>query len=469
MKNGGTVILIDDEEDLLENCVRVLEDEDYDCVTTTDSIKAIELVRRHKPSVVVTDFKMPGKDGVQILNEVRREFPNIPVVMISAYATVNGVVEAVKKGAFDYITKPFSADQLVITIRRAMEQYTLTVENSALRKKLEGDFFNHHFVGKHPDFLKVVEMIKKVAQTESSVLIKGETGTGKELAARAIHLHSGRSDGPFIVVDCTTLTKDSLEAAAAGDESGHKSIFEAADGGTLYLERAEDLDLGMQARLLRVLQDKMVMRGGEWEGVPVDVRVLASTTIDLREAMNQKRFRENLYYCLNVVNIDMPPLRKRKEDIGILCDHFFSKIAEKNGAHQPKLDPDTLGRLMEYDWPGNVRQLRNVIERAASLAENGVLTVNSLPEDVRASNNLKGLEFKEARRRWLDQFERCYLENLLLSHNGNITKASEEAGIARMSLYRMLKRTGLDQMVSQERSANRGQSSSRDHKGRRRD
>ena len=463
-------MLIDDEEDLLESCARILEDEDFTCVTTSDSENALELARRHRPGVVVTDFKMPGKNGMEILKEVRGEFPDIPVIMISAYTTVDGVVEAVKKGAFDYITKPFTADQLTITVRRAMQQFCLRKENTVLKKKLEDDFFNHYFVGKHPEFLQAVELIQKVANTESNVLIQGETGTGKELAARAIHLRSGRADGPFIAVDCTTLTKEMLEAAPAGGseakENQRKSVFEAADGGVLYLERVEDLDLGMQARLLRVLQDQKVMRGGEWEWVPIDTRVIASTTIDLRGAMAQKNFRENLYYCLNVVSVKMPPLRDRKEDIGILCDHFFRLIAEKTGGQPLKLEPEALTRLMEYDWPGNVRQLRNVIEGAASVSENGVVKASALPDEIRPTSNLQGLSFKEARKRWLEQFERCYLENLLINNAGNISKASEEAGVARMSLYRMLERTGLKGVAPHGRFAGKSQSADKNPGGR---
>lgn len=450
-------MLIDDEKDLLESCARILEDEGYELVTTTRAEKALDLARKTRPWVVVTDFRMPGKDGMMILEEMRAEFPGTPVIMISAYATIDGVVEAVKQGAFDYITKPFSADQLIITARRAVEKHRLWAENRALKKELERDFFNHHFVGKHPSFLKVVEMIRKVAGTESNVLIRGETGSGKEMAARAIHLHSPRAGGPFIVTDCSTITKEMLEAAPAGGDDGKehvkKSVFEAADGGTLYLERVEDLDPAMQARLLRILQDRKVVRGGEWEWVPVDARVLAGTTINLHEAMTQKRFRENLYYCLNVVSIEMPPLRERKEDVGILCDNFFGRMAKRGGEPPPKLSAESLARLMEYDWPGNVRQLRNVVERAASLAEDGIITVDLLPEEVRTpKDSLNGVSFKEARRRWLERFERVYLENLLLSENGNISKASEKAGVARMSLYRMLKRTGLSQTLGQERA-----------------
>ena len=455
MKNGELILLVDDEPDLLESCVRILEDEDYSCVTTTDSTRVIELVEQHNPSVIVTDFMMPEKNGMEVLNEVRDEFPDIPVVMISAFATINGVVEAVKSGAFDYLTKPFSTDQLLITIRRALEQYRLQKENKGLKKRLQDDFFNHHFVGKHPKFLKTVELIQRAAETESSILIQGETGTGKELAARAIHLLCRRADGPFLVVDCSAISKEMTEAApvnsSGSGESAKKSIFEAADKGTLYLENVEQLDPVMQTRLIRILQDRKVPRGDKWEWVPVDVRFIASTTVDLYSAMIQKKFRENLYYSLNVVNIAITPLRERKEDIGILCNHFFRQIAERDTIEVPTIHTDALAKLMEYSWPGNVRQLVNVVEGAVSLLENKVLMAQNLPDEIRYCNGSHGLSFKDARNKWVQQFEKHYVENLLLTNKGNITRASEMAGVARMSLYRMLKRTGLQELVNHER------------------
>lgn len=455
-KELKTILLIDDEPDLLESCVRILNDEKFFCVTTESPDEAIKLARKHNPHVVVTDYLMPGKNGVDVLKEIKEEFPDIPVIMMSAYATIDGVVEAVKTGAFDYITKPFTSDQLIITIRRAIEQSLLQRENLALRQKLKDDFFNHYFVGKHPKFIQVIELIQKIAVTESNVLIRGETGTGKGLAARAIHMLSRRADGPFLAVDCATLTKEMIEAAAPPKESDkneppQKSIFEAANGGTLFFEQVEELDPSMQVRLLRILQDRKVPVMDKWEQRPVDVRVVASTTVDLYSAVAQKKFRENLYYCLNVFNIEIPPLRERKEDVGILCDHFFRQTAGRRNSTALRLHPETLARLMEYDWPGNVRELLNIIERVGSLAKNNALMIKDLPHEIRRYNRLQGLTYKEARNRWMEQFEKYYLENLLFSNKGNITRASEKAGIARMSLYRMLNRTGLRQMTKSER------------------
>ncbi len=469
-KTKGIVLLIDDEEDLLESCARILEDEGYECVTTTDSRNALELARRVRPWVVVTDYKMPGKNGVEILNEINGEFPDAPVVMISAYATTEGVVHAVKMGAFDYLTKPFSSDQLVVTIRRAFTQYRLKIENAALKIKLRNDFFNHYFVGKHPKFLGIVDLIKKVADTESNILIHGETGTGKELAARAIHIHSARSEHPFLVVDSKTLTKEMLEASPRGDTDdssshAHKSVLEATHGGTLYLEKVEELDMGLQGRLLKILQDKKTQRRGEWDWVPIDVRIIASTTSDLHVATARQEFRENLYYFLNVVNIRIPSLRERKEDIGILCDIFLKRVAEKQNTPPKSIHHDTLAKLMEYEWPGNVRELRSVIEMTASVTMGQTLMVKDIPEHVRQASLISGLAFKEVKEKWLKRFEKQYLENLLLATNGNISKASEEAGIARMSLYRMIKRNDLTRLATHERSTRGDHPSDKGPKG----
>jgi len=463
MSEQDLILLVDDEADLLENCVRILEEEDFRCVTTTDSTKAFSMVEEYRPNVVVTDFLMPGKNGMDVLQEIQAKFPDLPVIMFSAFATINGVVDAVKSGAFDYLTKPFSSDQLVIAVKRANDQSHLQRENLALKDKLKSEYFNHQFVGKHPRFLKTVELIEKVAATESNALIFGETGTGKELAARAIHLHSKHAEAPFVIVDCSTASDEMFEGSK---RSAHttglnpkgevNNILDEAAGGTLYLENVDELDPAMQSKLVRLLQDRKAPQGVNISGGQEGARLIASTTHDLAKRVSENRFRENLYYLLNVVKIELPPLRERKEDIGILCDHFFKEIAIGTGLQVSTLHPDALSKLMEYGWPGNVRELQNVIERAVSFSEGRTVTVKSLSEEVRSSVSHHSLPLKEAKKNWLMQFEKYYLENLLLANKGNISRASEKAGIARMSLYRMVKRTGLNDLVMSERSIEKG-------------
>ncbi|HEB71723.1 MAG TPA: sigma-54-dependent Fis family transcriptional regulator [Nitrospirae bacterium] len=460
-KIKGTVLVIDDEPDLLESYARILEAGRYKCITTSDPFEASSLALSARPNAVITDFKMPGKSGVDILRDVRRQIPYVPVIIISAYATVEGVVEAVKLGAFDYLPKPFTSDQLIITVRRAVDQCRLYLENIALKDKLQEDFFNHHLVGKHPRILKIIKMIEKVSAAKTNILLYGEQGVGKEQVARAIHKNSERANGPFVPVDSATLTRENLEAAPVkganrSSDSQNKSVFEAAEGGVLYLEKIEDLDIGIQAKLLKALQDKETVRRGGWEAVRIDVRMIASSTRDLREALNDGQLREDLYYHLNILKIEIPPLRHRKEDIGILCDHFLKEYARREDTRPKTLSFESLSKLMEYNWPGNISELRDVIETEASLSNSDTLALKDIPENAQPPGPLSGLTFKEAKRVWMRQFERQFLEDLLLMNKGNISQASEEAGIARMSLYRMLKRNDLTKLALHERSVEKG-------------
>jgi len=461
-KIKGTVLVIDDEPDLLESYARILEAERYKCITTSDPFEASSLALSTRPDAVITDFKMPGKSGVDILRDVCADIPYVPVIIISAYATVEGVVEAVKLGAFDYLPKPFTSDQLIITVRRAVDQCRLYLENLTLKNKLHEDFFNHYLVGKHPRILKIIEMIEKVSAAKTNILLHGEQGVGKEQAARAIHKNSERANGPFVSIDSATLTRENLEAApvvkgASGSaDKPFISVFEAAEGGVLYLENIENLDIGVQAKLLKALQDKEMARQGGWKAVPIDIRMIASSARDLRDALNEGRFLEDLYYQLNIVKIEIPPLRHRKEDIGILSDHFLKEYARKENTRPKTLSSESLSKLMEYNWPGNISELRYVIETEASLSDSDTLALKNIPENAEPPGPLSGLTFKEAKRVWMRQFERQFLEDLLLMNKGNISQASEEAGIARMSLYRMLKRNDLTKLALRERSVEKG-------------
>lgn len=473
MTEPVTILFVDDEPDLLESYARILDDGSYHCVTSTSSLNVLDLVREHKPAVVMTDFLMPGKDGMDILREINEAFPHIPVVMVSAHATVGGVVEAVKVGAFDYLTKPFSSDQLLITVRRAVDQYLLQKENTDLRRKLQAGYFDHYFVGKHPKFIVIEEQIRRSAATDSNVFIQGETGTGKELAARAVHLHSKRENGPFIIVDYSALSSEMMKilpySGAEGKAPHETNVFEAANGGTLYIKQVEDLDMAMQARLLRILQSRKVYENAEWQTKQFDIRVITSTSADLQTLIAEKKFRENLYYYLNVINIVIPPLRDRKEDIGMLCDHFLRQRAEKNQTLRQVLHADALARLMAYDWPGNVRELRNAVERAASMTEERNILTKHLPENILNADQTYSLSFKDARRKYLEEFEKRYLESLILKYKGNISRASEMAGVTRMSFYRILKRVGMLKEADHVRHSAEGKSKQENSIGKKHD
>ncbi len=440
----GVALLVDDEPDLLESCARILTSEGYRCITAENGVDVLELAKKHKPDIVVTDFMMPKKNGMEVLREITAEFPELPVVMISAFATIDGVVAAVKEGAFDYLTKPFSADQLVITVDRAVSQHRLRKENIALRTKVKNDFFSHSFVGRSREIMRITDLVKKVAVTESNVLIEGEAGAGKGLVAWAIHLHGGGSSTPFVTVDCKNLTEESGKA------------IESADGGVLYLANIDRIDMVTQAWLNKVLHEKRESGGDNSGGRQPKMRVISSTCENLRSVMMAGAFRESLYYLLGVITIKIPPLRERSDDVEVLCDLFLSQSAENTGAVRKTLRNDTLLCLMDYDWPGNVRELRSVIEMAVSMADGDFIKVTDLPERVRNTGLMEDLSYKDAKNIWLKSFERSYLENLLLKNQGNISRSSREAGIARMSLYRMIKRNNLGGLANDERDSGEG-------------
>ncbi|MDH5637798.1 MAG: sigma-54 dependent transcriptional regulator [Nitrospinota bacterium] len=459
-RQSARVVLVDDEPDLLESCLRILEDERISCVGSTDPTEALRMIRAMRPEVVVTDFKMPGMNGVELMAVIKGEFPEMPVIMISAYATIEGVVEAVKSGAFDYVTKPFSPDQLVITVRRALEKNKLVKENDMLRQKVREDFLRNNFVGRSRAMAQITQIITKVASSRTCVMIQGETGSGKRTAAMAIHVHGGRDGAPFVAVDCAELTKDQLlappaapRAEGAGPEDDTRNFFLAAEGGTLYLDGVDRLVPHTQAKLATVLQNKGADLSGRRESAPLNARVICSTDVDLKGMVNEGRFRQDLYFLLNVVNIHIPPLRERPEDIPPLCESFLMAMARRDGGEPTTAGNDFLRILAEYHWPGNVRELMGALETAVAGASSNELTSADLPDNIRRQGAMRGMTYKKARETCLGKFERDFLENLLYTCKGNITQASETAGIARMSLYRMIKRNSLVDMVSHEREA----------------
>ncbi|MDH5757490.1 MAG: sigma-54 dependent transcriptional regulator [Nitrospinota bacterium] len=457
---SARVVLVDDEPDLLESCVRILEDEEIPCIGSTDPLEALRMIRVLRPEAVVTDFKMPGMNGVELLAAIKEEFPELPVIMISAFATIEGVVEAVKSGAFDYVTKPFSPDQFVITVRRALEKSRLVKENDMLRRKVREEFLRRNFVGRSRAMAQITQVITKVAPSRTCVMIQGETGVGKRTAAMAIHVHGGRDGAPFVAVDCAELTKEQLAARPqaqhpenAGLEEGSENLFLAAKGGTLYMDGVDRLAPQIQAKLARILQKKDTDLSGKAEPALLRPRVICSTDVDLKGMVNEGKFRQDLYFLLNVVHIPIPPLRERPEDIPALCESFFAELARREGAEPKTASLDFMEKLAVYHWPGNARELMGALETAAAGASGNELTSADLPDNIRRQGSMRGMTYKRAREAWLGKFEKDFLENLLYTCKGNITQASETAGIARMSLYRMIKRNNLAGLVSLEREA----------------
>jgi len=456
-----TILLVDDEELLVKSCSRLLEQEGYQVVTAYRGRDALELARRHHPDIVLADLMLPDMDGMELLREVRQLDPQTLVIMITGFATVDSSIEAIRAGAYDYIPKPFTATQLQILVGRAANQVRLVRDNERLRGELRERYSLENIIGVSEAMQRVFALVLRVASTDASVFISGESGTGKELIARSIHQHSPRAEQPFVAVNCAAFPENLLESELFGHEKGaftgaltqKRGLMEVASGGTFFLDEICEMDLELQAKLLRVLQERKIRRvGGEVE-IPIDIRVIAATNRDPEEAVEEGVLRRDLYFRLNVVPIRVPPLRARREDIPLLAEHFLRRYAEKygrDGATPLRLSPDAMRALMAHSWPGNVRELQNLMERIVSLAVPGQeITAADLPDKLSSLGTPASpavdidQPFHEAKEKAIEAFERAYLEALLARHGGNISEAARHAGIDRKTIHRMLKKYDL--------------------------
>ncbi len=457
------VLIVDDEADMVENCARILRRSGLKCLTALDPKEGLALVETERPDVLLTDLKMPGMDGLELLRRAREVDPALPVILITAFATIESAVAAIKEGAFDYLPKTFSVDQLSLTVERALRQRQLQEENRNLREQLQEAFGLENLVGRSAAMVQVFELIKKAARSEANILILGESGTGKELVARAVHANSPRATHPFVPVDCASLPENLLESELFGHEKGaftgairtKPGLMETADSGTLFLDEIAELPLGLQVKLLRALQEREIRRVGGTSVVDVDVRVVSATNRDLRESVAKGQFREELYYRVNVIEIRLPPLRDRLGDLKLLAHTFLKKYGRERFTG---FEPDTLAALEAYPWPGNVRELQNIVERACALADGDGITLRDLPDHIlsggRRQEALPGrsavvgvaepltsgadLPLKEAKERWMHVLEGSYLRDLLERHGGNISAAAKAAGIDRKTFHRLI-------------------------------
>lgn len=448
------ILVIDDEPDMLVTCSRILHHLGYECATVSDGAAARQAMAAIQPDVILTDLVMPGQDGYAILKEAQEVVPGALVIIITGYATVESAVKAIKEGAFDYLPKPFSAEQLDITVKRALQQLDLKEENQILRSQLEERFNFDNIIGANGGLQKVVDTIRKVATSDASILILGESGTGKELVARSIHANSQRRHGPFVAVDCASLPENLLESELFGHEKGaftgaHSSkegLMELADGGTLFLDEIGEMSLPLQAKLLRALEQQSFRRVGGTKEISVNVRLLSATNRNLEDAIARHEFREDLYYRINVIALRLPPLRERVQDIPLLARYFLDKFATRMGKAVKTISPRTMEFLQRYPWPGNVRELRNVMERAIALCESRVIMPGDLPDKlVKKQSSLASvpdtnLPFHRAKEQWIEAFEVKYLQELLQRHQGNITAAAQEADVDRKTIHRLLKK-----------------------------
>ncbi|MCB1681323.1 MAG: sigma-54-dependent Fis family transcriptional regulator [Rhodospirillales bacterium] len=452
------ILIVDDEEDIRNLIKGILEDEGYKPRLASSSKTAYEAIDAKVPDVIIQDIWLQGssEDGLNILDKVKSRYPNTAVIMISGHGTIETAVSAIKKGAYDFIEKPFKADRLLVMIRRAYEHVSLKKENESLKRRAES--IEDEIAGDSQIIKNLQSMLDRVAPTNSRVLLSGEPGTGKNLAARYIHSHSKRSENPFMILNCSTFHPERLEKELFGNVNGYLNepeklgILDFVNGGTLLLDEVADLPIEMQGKLVRVLQEDSFQRLGSSERIPVDIRFIASTNQDLEQMMALSRFRQDLYYRLNVVPIVMPPLRKRRHDIPVLIDNLMKTLARQNETTIPKFNLQALSALQAYDWPGNIRQLRNTLEwvlimtGSAQKAEYGV---DDLPPEIKGHSPITAtgnnpqefihLTLREAR----EGFEKEYLQAQIQRFGGNISKTAQFVGMERSALHRKMKSLGI--------------------------
>lgn len=448
MNKRSTHLLVVDDDPVTVNLLKeVLSKEGYEIETALSGEEAIARGTDHLFDVVITDVRMGDKDGMEVLRSLKKTAPETTVIMITAFGSIDTAIEAIREGAFDYISKPFKLEEIKLTIQRALEQKRLLQENKLYRQELVKKYQFENFVGRTPQILQVYKTIAKVADTKSTVLLYGESGTGKELVARSIHYNSQRNHQPFMPVDCASLVESLLESELFGHVRGaftgalftKKGLFEEADGGTLFLDEVSNLSLSMQTRLLRFLQEHEIKRVGGTESIKVDVRVIAATNQLLEPLVKEGKFREDLFYRLNVVSITLPPLRERKEDIPLLANHFLQKFVEEYNKTISHLSPEALEILAQFSWPGNVRELENTIERAVILSALPIILPEDLPKSV--LDAIKGgYPMFPEKPLSLKEVEKSYVLKVLQDTKGNKKKASEILGISRATLYQILEK-----------------------------
>ena len=453
-----TVLIVDDEKNYPPILSAVLEEEGFETLTANSGHEALEILKNSDIDLVLTDMKMPSMDGIELLEKIKAKDPDLPVIMMTAYGTVDKAVEAMQKGAYSYILKPFDNERLVLYVNKACAMYRVVKENRQLRNAVESRYSLGNIIGKSKSMQDVFEIIQKVAPVTATVLIEGESGTGKDLVAKSIHFNSPRRDKPFIAVNCSALAENLLESELFGHEKGaftgavamKKGRFELADRGTLFIDEIGELSQGLQVKLLRVLQEKVFERVGGVKPVSVDIRIIAATNKKLKDEMKQGRFREDLFYRLNVVRIVMPPLRQRQEDIRLLVNHFINKYADERNSDLPvtNLAQEVERVFYDYSWPGNVRELENVIERAIILCPDKTIKITDLPKDFKENvydaQHLDGIPKNAELDETLDMIEKKMIERALKLTNNVQSKAAELLGIGKSGLNWKIKKFKLD-------------------------
>jgi two-component system NtrC family response regulator len=453
-----TILIVDDEKNYLIILSALLEDEGFEVLTAPGGSEALEVHKSSDLDLILTDMKMPKMDGIELLENIKENDPDLPVIMMTAHGTVDKAVEAMQKGAYTYVLKPFDNERLIIYVKKAISMYQVVKENRRLRDAVESQYRFGNLIGKSKKMRDIFDTIQKVAPSGATVLIEGESGTGKELVARSIHFNSPRREKPFVAVNCSALAENLLESELFGHEKGaftgavatKKGRFELADGGTLFLDEIGELSPNLQVKLLRVLQEKVFERVGGVRTISVDIRILAATNKNLQQEMQDGRFREDLYYRLNVVHIVLPPLKARQEDIHLLVNHFIKKYASERRSAAPVTGVDQeVDRLFyDYNWPGNIRELENVIERVMILCPGEIIRVSDLPkgfkDNVYNTLHLEGIPADAKLYDTLAMIEKALIERALKMSNNVQSHAADLLGIGKSGLNQKIKKYNLE-------------------------
>jgi len=447
MRRDQRILVVDDDPVILDQLAGALEDEGFNALRSSSAEDAIAILNKADPELVITDLRLPGKDGLKVVEQAQSLHPNSPVLVMTAHASVDTAVKAMQLGAFHYLPKPMSVDTILIEVKKALEHGQLLNERQALRECLSFEKGLGRILGESAGIVELRKMIKRVANTDTSVLIIGETGTGKELVANALHYESDCASKPLVKVNCAALTETLLESELFGHEKGaftgadkkKAGRFELADGGTLFLDEISEMGIHVQAKLLRVLEDTRFERVGGEKSIEVDVRIVSASNKDPERAVEEGQLRQDLYYRLNTVKIEIPPLSKRKEDIPLLAGSFLAAYSEKHGRIVKEISPDAIAVLSEYDWPGNVRELDHTIERAVVLSTGDIIDKKDLPPPLRALDG-KDANVDPGEILNLQELEKWAILKALRKTDGNKTQAAKELGIYPSSLYKKMKR-----------------------------
>lgn len=441
-----SILVVDDSEGTRTLCSKILEKDGYGTETAADGSEALEKIKADSYDLVLTDLMMPNIDGMELLEHIRKDHPGLPVIIITAYASVSTAVEAIKKGAYDYVPKPFNAGELQITVRKALDERNLRRENIELKKELKDKYHYDNIIGTSGAMQKIYRLIDKAANSTSNVVIYGESGTGKELIARAVHFNSPRASEKFVPVSCGAIPETLLESELFGYVRGaftgaigdKKGMFEVANKGTLFLDEIGDIPAAIQVKLLRVLQEREITPIGGTKSTKVDIRLVSATNRDLSKEVEQNNFRQDLFYRLHVVPIYLPPLRERKEDIPLLAEHFLRKYCKENNKKIKGYSADVMNQLMNHNWPGNVRELENIVQRIVTFEEADTASLESLPANFQQQIEYHKKFYKnslENLQDLIDQVEKHHIIRILRETRGRRTETARRLGIDRRTLY----------------------------------